>query len=161
MPGSCTACLSLITSDGHVHVLNLGDSRMHIIRGGATIFGTREQQHFFNCPYQLGLGSDNVPADADYCVLVVSVFVFKHTYVRWNNWLYIFEFNYCCEKWSHIINRFRACAYGVIFGLCALFVMCTYSYLVVGTLYVFAIMRLRSNNIFTYACTDYAYMHIT
>lgn len=69
LPGSCTACLALFASDGKLHVLNIGDSGIHLVRDGRSIFHTAEQQHFFNCPYQLGMGSDDYPTDGDYYVL--------------------------------------------------------------------------------------------
>ena len=34
-----------------------------------SVFSTNEQQHYFNCPFQLGMGSDDTPADADYYIL--------------------------------------------------------------------------------------------
>ena len=38
MPGSCTACLALLTNEGLLHVLNLGDSGLHLIRNGVSVF---------------------------------------------------------------------------------------------------------------------------
>jgi hypothetical protein len=67
--GSCTVCLALVTGDGQLHVLNLGDSGLHVVRDGMSVFSTNEQQHYFNCPFQLGMGSDDTPADADYYIL--------------------------------------------------------------------------------------------
>eukprot|EP00285_Hemiselmis_virescens_P012605 CAMPEP_0173391320 /NCGR_PEP_ID=MMETSP1356-20130122/18240_1 /TAXON_ID=77927 ORGANISM="Hemiselmis virescens, Strain PCC157" /NCGR_SAMPLE_ID=MMETSP1356 /ASSEMBLY_ACC=CAM_ASM_000847 /LENGTH=445 /DNA_ID=CAMNT_0014348923 /DNA_START=60 /DNA_END=1397 /DNA_ORIENTATION=- len=69
LPGSCTASLALLTSEGHLHVLNVGDSGIHVVRGEECVFKTREQQHYFNCPYQLGMGSDDRPNDGAYYVL--------------------------------------------------------------------------------------------
>ena len=69
MPGSCTACLALLTNEGLLHVLNLGDSGLHLIRNGVSVFQTNEQQHYFNCPFQLGMGSDDSPLDADYYII--------------------------------------------------------------------------------------------
>eukprot|EP00802_Teleaulax_amphioxeia_P013354 Tamp_13404.p1 GENE.Tamp_13404~~Tamp_13404.p1 ORF type:complete len:555 (-),score=77.21 Tamp_13404:59-1702(-) len=69
MPGSCTACLALLTHEGLLHVLNLGDSGLHLIRNGVSVFQTNEQQHYFNCPFQLGMGSDDSPLDADYYII--------------------------------------------------------------------------------------------
>ena len=69
LAGSCTASLALLTEDGKLHVLNVGDSGVHVIRDGMCVFQTGEQQHYFNCPYQLGMGSDDRPTDADYYVL--------------------------------------------------------------------------------------------
>jgi len=69
LAGSCTASLGLFTQDGKLHVLNIGDSGIHVLRNGHCVFQTGEQQHYFNCPYQLGMGSDDRPEDADYYVL--------------------------------------------------------------------------------------------
>ena len=69
LAGSCTASLALLTADGKLHVLNVGDSGVHVIRDGMCVFQTGEQQHYFNCPYQLGMGSDDRPTDAEYYVL--------------------------------------------------------------------------------------------
>lgn len=69
LAGSCTASLALLTTDGKLHVLNVGDSGVHVIRNGMCVFQTGEQQHYFNCPFQLGMGSDDRPTDADYYVL--------------------------------------------------------------------------------------------
>ena len=40
-----------------------------MLRNGQCVFQTGEQQHYFNCPFQLGMGSDDRPEDADYYVL--------------------------------------------------------------------------------------------
>lgn len=58
MPGSCTACLALLTDDGLLHVLNLGDSGLHLIREGVSVFQTNEQQHYFNCPFQVSIATN-------------------------------------------------------------------------------------------------------
>uniref|UniRef100_A0A7S0MYG8 Protein phosphatase n=1 Tax=Cryptomonas curvata TaxID=233186 RepID=A0A7S0MYG8_9CRYP len=68
-PGSCTACLVMLNSLGQLHILNLGDSGMHVLRDGLSAFSTNEQQHYFNCPFQLGMGSDDTPSKADYFIL--------------------------------------------------------------------------------------------
>lgn len=48
-----------------LRVLNLGDSGIRIFRPGeGIIFATPEQQHFANCPFQLGGESPDTPADA-------------------------------------------------------------------------------------------------
>mmetsp|Transcript_10668 Transcript_10668/g.25415 ORF Transcript_10668/g.25415 Transcript_10668/m.25415 type:complete len:554 (-) Transcript_10668:49-1710(-) len=69
LPGSCTVCLALLKADGELHILNLGDSSLHILRDGVTVFETMEQQHYFNCPFQLGLGSGDQPPDGDYYIV--------------------------------------------------------------------------------------------
>ncbi|KAF1741308.1 hypothetical protein MXB_970 [Myxobolus squamalis] len=41
-------------NDGQFNVSNLGDSKVMVIKSSEQqIFATREQQHYFNCPYQL------------------------------------------------------------------------------------------------------------
>lgn len=69
LAGSCTASLALLTDAGKLHVLNIGDSGIHVIRSGKCVFKTGDQQHYFNCPFQLGMGSDDRPTDAEYYVL--------------------------------------------------------------------------------------------
>lgn len=39
--------------------VNLGDSGLIIFRDGNIVFKTVEQQHYFNCPYQLGTDSND------------------------------------------------------------------------------------------------------
>lgn len=60
--GSTTACIISI-HDNKLHAANLGDSGFLIIRNGSAIYKTKEQQHYFNCPYQIGSSRD-VPEDA-------------------------------------------------------------------------------------------------
>jgi len=65
--GSTTACIiSLI--DNKIHAANLGDSGFLIIRKGNLIFKTKEQQHYFNCPFQIGSSRD-MPEDAQRIVV--------------------------------------------------------------------------------------------
>ncbi|CAE8590814.1 unnamed protein product, partial [Polarella glacialis] len=53
--GSSTACIaSLDSRSGRLCVANLGDSGAVLVREGRTrMLETKEQQHYFNCPYQL------------------------------------------------------------------------------------------------------------
>lgn len=60
--GSTTACIISIC-DNKLHAANLGDSGFLVIRNGCVIYKTKEQQHYFNCPYQIGSSRD-VPEDA-------------------------------------------------------------------------------------------------
>jgi len=61
--GSSTCCI--VTLDGFcLRTANLGDSGFMIIRGTDIIFRSKEQQHSFNFPYQLGTGSADMPAHA-------------------------------------------------------------------------------------------------
>lgn len=58
--GSSTCCI--LTLDGiHITAANLGDSGFMVIRGLEIIFRTKEQQHSFNFPYQIGTGSADKP----------------------------------------------------------------------------------------------------
>ena len=68
--GSCTACLVRIARDGKLDALNLGDSGFRIFRDdghGALelVAASNAQQHYFNCPYQLGTNNMNRARDAD------------------------------------------------------------------------------------------------
>jgi len=63
IPGSSTACV-LSVSGNQLEAANLGDSGFLVIRKGQLIYKTREQQHYFNCPFQIGSSRDT-PDDAD------------------------------------------------------------------------------------------------
>lgn len=54
--GSSTACVVGLEGDRLVGV-NLGDSGLVIIRRGDVVYKTSEQQHYFNCPFQVGTDS--------------------------------------------------------------------------------------------------------
>lgn len=58
--GSSTACI-LVLDGVHLHAANLGDSGFMVIRGLEVVFRTKEQQHSFNFPYQIGTGSADKP----------------------------------------------------------------------------------------------------
>lgn len=53
--GSSTACLLTLTGQ-FLNVANIGDSGFVLIREGANMYRSPVQQHYFNCPYQLGFG---------------------------------------------------------------------------------------------------------
>jgi len=72
IPGTCTACLSLLLPCGKLHVLNLGDSGLRVIRNSRIVFATVEQQVSFNYPRQIGTGSVDIPADGDYAIVDVQ-----------------------------------------------------------------------------------------
>jgi len=75
--GSCTACLACVDcSSSTLSAINLGDSGFRLFRSdGEPSSGSRRklrletasrsQQHYFNCPLQLGGGSSDRPRDAD------------------------------------------------------------------------------------------------
>jgi len=70
--GSCTVCLSLLLPNGSLHILNVGDSGLRVIRGDEVVFSTTEQQHSFNFPVQLGSLSDDAPSDGAYLITGVQ-----------------------------------------------------------------------------------------
>eukprot|EP00927_Polykrikos_kofoidii_P034846 TRINITY_DN29474_c0_g1_i1.p1 TRINITY_DN29474_c0_g1~~TRINITY_DN29474_c0_g1_i1.p1 ORF type:complete len:399 (+),score=77.98 TRINITY_DN29474_c0_g1_i1:50-1246(+) len=53
--GSSTACVASLNSrSGMLQIANLGDSGAMLLRGGsACVLQSTEQQHYFNCPFQL------------------------------------------------------------------------------------------------------------
>lgn len=61
--GSATCCVVVL--DGYcLKTANLGDSGFMVIRGNDIVFRSKEQQHSFNFPYQLGTGSADMPSHA-------------------------------------------------------------------------------------------------
>tara|TARA_B110000977_G_scaffold84370_1_gene112673 strand:- start:14694 stop:16037 length:1344 start_codon:yes stop_codon:yes gene_type:complete len=68
LPGASTMVIA--ECDGtKLRGANLGDSGIRVVRGGQIVFASDAQEHYFNCPYQLGyepLSEDtDVAADAD------------------------------------------------------------------------------------------------
>lgn len=57
--GASTACVVGMDRTGRLFGVNLGDSGIRLIRNSRVAFRTKEQQHFFNCPYQLGTDSED------------------------------------------------------------------------------------------------------
>lgn len=57
--GASTACVIGMDKIGRLFGVNLGDSGVRLVRDSKLIFRTKEQQHFFNCPYQLGTDSED------------------------------------------------------------------------------------------------------
>lgn len=54
--GSSTASIVFIEENSNVlSIANLGDSGVLVIRDGLVHFKTQVQQHYFNCPYQIGI----------------------------------------------------------------------------------------------------------
>lgn len=58
--GSSTACV-LVLDGIHLYAANLGDSGFMVLRGLDIVYRTKEQQHSFNFPYQIGTGSADKP----------------------------------------------------------------------------------------------------
>ncbi|XVF51290.1 hypothetical protein PTKIN_Ptkin04bG0173100 [Pterospermum kingtungense] len=52
--GSSTACIITLQEDNMLNAVNMGDSGFMLIRQGVSIYKSPIQQHYFNCPYQLG-----------------------------------------------------------------------------------------------------------
>lgn len=57
--GASTACVVGMDRYRRLFGINLGDSGVRVVRGDKLVFRTKEQQHFFNCPYQLGTDSED------------------------------------------------------------------------------------------------------
>jgi protein phosphatase PTC7 len=58
--GSSTCCI-LVLDGTRLSGANLGDSGFMVVRGLEIIYRTKEQQHSFNFPYQIGTGSADKP----------------------------------------------------------------------------------------------------
>ncbi|KAF6262026.1 hypothetical protein COO60DRAFT_1625107 [Scenedesmus sp. NREL 46B-D3] len=52
-PGSATVVLAAMQPGGKLHVANLGDCGVKVVRDGKIVHETQPQQHDFNLPYQL------------------------------------------------------------------------------------------------------------
>ena len=53
LPGAST--MVCVEVDGSkLKAANLGDSGFRVVRGGEVVFASAAQEHYFNCPYQLG-----------------------------------------------------------------------------------------------------------
>jgi len=70
--GSCTACIVHVSANGQYSALNVGDSGFRVLRPSesqdgplSVVVSSRQQQHFFNCPLQLGTGSKDLPEHGD------------------------------------------------------------------------------------------------
>ncbi|KAH6556520.1 hypothetical protein KP509_1Z173900 [Ceratopteris richardii] len=52
--GAATAIVAILEKEtGILHIANLGDCGLRVVREGKVIFATSPQQHYFDCPYQL------------------------------------------------------------------------------------------------------------
>lgn len=63
-PGSSTCCI-VILDGAYLSSANLGDSGFIVIRGDRVLYRTKEQQHRFNFPFQLGKTSKDKPDNSD------------------------------------------------------------------------------------------------
>lgn len=51
--GAATAIVAILEREGGVlHIANLGDCGLRLVRKGSIVFATSTQQHYFDCPYQ-------------------------------------------------------------------------------------------------------------
>lgn len=55
---------SLDGTGSKLHIVNIGDSSLMIVRRGTVFFETEEQQHWFDCPYQIGHNSNDTPKES-------------------------------------------------------------------------------------------------
>ena len=60
--GSTTACVGLIDRGNRLRVATIGDSRILVVRHlSEVVCETKEQQHWFDCPFQVGTNSLDQP----------------------------------------------------------------------------------------------------
>ncbi|CAM6088100.1 unnamed protein product [Calypogeia fissa] len=62
--GAATAIVAILEKKGILHVANLGDCGLRIVRQGKVVYATVPQQHYFDCPYQLSSESAQTADDA-------------------------------------------------------------------------------------------------
>ncbi|KAG0489648.1 hypothetical protein HPP92_006511 [Vanilla planifolia] len=68
--GSATVIVGMLENNGVLNVASVGDCGLRLIRRGRLIFYTRQQEHYFNCPYQL---SSEQPTQTHHDAMVCSV----------------------------------------------------------------------------------------
>lgn len=51
--GGCPATLATLQNENCASILNLGDCGTIVVRGKTVLFESKQQQHSFNCPFQL------------------------------------------------------------------------------------------------------------
>mmetsp|Transcript_13202 Transcript_13202/g.22208 ORF Transcript_13202/g.22208 Transcript_13202/m.22208 type:complete len:431 (-) Transcript_13202:31-1323(-) len=98
--GSSTACLLILDGDERMlRGANLGDSGILVLRGTDVIYRSSEQQHYFNCPYQLGSESNDTANSAVRIAVAVQEgdLVIMATDGLWDN-LYDHEVIKMCEE---------------------------------------------------------------
>jgi protein phosphatase PTC7 len=69
--GAATAIVAILEKRGVLHVANVGDCGLRIVRQGKVVYATAPQQHYFDCPYQLS--SENAQTADDAAVYELSV----------------------------------------------------------------------------------------
>jgi len=60
--GSSTAVLGILRGS-QLRIATLGDSGLMVVRGGTRLFRSKDQQHSFNFPFQMGSGCQTGPKD--------------------------------------------------------------------------------------------------
>lgn len=70
--GSCTTVLAILRGS-QLRVATVGDAGLLVARKGEIVLRTKEQQHSFNFPYQLGKGCKTTPRDASKEILQVQL----------------------------------------------------------------------------------------
>lgn len=60
--GTSTALVLVLEPSGVLRMINVGDSVCMVVRGAQLLYRTNEQQHSFNCPFQLGTNSFDKPS---------------------------------------------------------------------------------------------------
>ena len=87
LQGTTTSSLAYLHTDGSsplLYAINIGDSRVMVVRPSSSelIYQTKEQWHWFDCPYQLGTNSvdsplanaicDTIPVQEDDIVIAMT-----------------------------------------------------------------------------------------
>ncbi|KAL3701766.1 hypothetical protein R1sor_019788 [Riccia sorocarpa] len=62
--GAATAIVAILDERGTLHVANLGDCGLRLVRNGKVVYATRPQQHYFDCPYQFSSENAQTANDA-------------------------------------------------------------------------------------------------
>lgn len=73
--GSSTACILLFNqSNSYLYSANLGDSGFVVIRDNQIVHRSNEQQHYFNCPFQLAI----LPGNEDANLLMQGINIYNN-----------------------------------------------------------------------------------
>ncbi|KAJ7568963.1 hypothetical protein O6H91_01G054800 [Diphasiastrum complanatum] len=70
--GAATAIVAILEPKGILHIANLGDCGLRLIRHGHIVFATSPQQHYFDCPFQFSSANGGQQAE-DAVVHEISV----------------------------------------------------------------------------------------
>jgi serine/threonine protein phosphatase PrpC len=69
--GSTTALIAILR-DAELRISSIGDCGIMVVRDKEPVFRNEEQQHSFNCPYQLGVKSKDTPNDAQHYTIPIQ-----------------------------------------------------------------------------------------